>query len=124
MLSKTQINKKAQRKNLELKETIFKLKKASKEKPELLVVARYLALPRKKQVEVNLEKIDKKSENGDTIIVPGKVLSKGNLNKKIELVAFKASKKALQKIQSSGSKFKTIEQFVEESKNKNFKIII
>lgn len=122
-MSKTQINKKAQRKNKELKETIFEVKKASKNNPKLLEVARYLVLPRKKQIKVNLGKIDKYSKAGDTIIVPGKVLGEGNLSKKIELVAFKISKKAFQKLKDSGSSFETIKQFLKKE-NQNFKIII
>jgi large subunit ribosomal protein L18e len=120
MISKTNLNKKAQRKNLELKQVIFDLKK--KKNPEFFVIARYLALPRRKTISVNLEKINKYSKTNETIVVPGKVLSKGTLDHKIELIAFKTSKTANERIKESGSTFKPIKQFLKE--DKKFKIII
>ncbi|MCS7134442.1 MAG: 50S ribosomal protein L18e [Candidatus Pacearchaeota archaeon] len=122
MISKTQINKKAQRKNEELKKVIFLLKKESKKEPKFLTVAKYLAFPTKKRIEVGLSKIDKYSKEGETIIVPGKVLQ-GRLTKKINIVAFRVSKKALETIKNSGSNFMNMEEFVKKGK-KDFKVII
>jgi len=106
MISKTKINKEAQRKNQELKELIFLLKK----KKETLALARYLALPKRKAIHINLDKINKFSQEGESIVIPGKVLGKGELKKKIELYAFKISDKARLKLKESGSSFKNLKQ--------------
>jgi len=122
MISKTRINQEAQRKNSELKSVIFEFKK--KKEPELVKVARYLALPRRKAISVNLDKINKYSKEKEIILVPGKVLSQGDINKKIELVSFKISDHALKKLKSSGSTYKPLKQFIKEKEIKKFKIII
>ncbi|MEM4703400.1 MAG: 50S ribosomal protein L18e [Candidatus Pacearchaeota archaeon] len=121
MISKTRINKKAQRKNEELKHTILALKKQKNK--DFLKIARYLVMPRKKSIAVNLERINKLCKDDDVVLIPGKILSKGSLNKKIQLVAFKVSGKALEKIRESGSSFCTMNQFLNE-KEKKFKIIV
>ncbi len=121
MISKTKLNKEAQRKNSELKGFIFKLKNSKNE--DYLKIARYLALPRRKTIIVNLDKINKYSKEKDIILVPGKVLGKGNLNHKIELIAFRIGESAEKKVKESGSTFKNLIKFVKEG-GKKFKIII
>ncbi|UCD20823.1 MAG: 50S ribosomal protein L18e [archaeon] len=118
MASKTKINKAAHKKNSELKELIFLLKK----KPELLTLAKYLSLPRRKAITVNLDKINKHSKGGETVFVPGKVLGKGELNHKITLTSFRVSESALNSLKKSGSVFKPIHEFVKSSKQ--FKLIL
>ena len=57
-------------------------------------VAKDLKKPSRQRREVNLYKIEKYGKEGETIIVPGKVLSQGELNKKINVAAFNFSKSA------------------------------
>ena len=52
---------------------------------------------------LNLSEIDKKSSEGDTIVVPGKVLSKGELTKKVRICAMGFSESAREKMKSSNS---------------------
>ena len=65
-------------------------------------VAEILSAPRRRQVKVNIGKINKYAKPGDTIIIPGKVLGKGELTKKLTVVAFEYSASAIKKLESSG----------------------
>jgi len=88
-------------------------------------VAELLTRPTRKRVSVNLSKINRYSENGDTVIVPGKVLGSGSLTKKIKIAAFSFSEKAIEKIEASGSKYITIDQLLDEGvKPSDVKLIV
>ena len=77
--SKTKINKQLKRKsNFDLVETILTAKKNSK----WLEVASLLSGPRRKFTNFNLDEINEKSKDGETVVIAGKVLSSGNSNKK------------------------------------------
>ncbi len=96
--SKTQIEKQTKRKtNSELVETIRNAKKNEK----WLKVASLLSAPRKKRFEANLDKIDRESKEGDSIVIPGKVLSQGEINKKIRVIAVGFSESAKKKLLNS-----------------------
>ncbi len=68
-------------------------------------VAKILSGPTKLYSSINLEKINSKASAGDTIAIVGKVLSKGNLSKRIKVCALGASKEAMKKIKESKSEF-------------------
>jgi large subunit ribosomal protein L18e len=98
MKSKTKISKQLERKsNSILTETIIEAKKHE----AWLGVAGFLSGPRRKRVCINLEEISKASKAGETILVPGKVLSQGEIDKKIKVVAFNFSEKAKEKLLST-----------------------
>lgn len=98
MLSQTKIKESARKKtNPELVETINLCRKHKK----WLRVAKMLAYPRSLRVAVNLDEIDKESKEGDIVVVPGKVLSKGNISKKIKLACFAISKEAREKAKAN-----------------------
>jgi len=106
---------------------IVYLEKASKKNKAKIweYVAELISKPRRKKVEVNLYKIDKYSKDGDTILVPGKVLSVGNVNKKIKIAALKFSKAAELKLKKAGIETMSIKELVEKNpKGSNVKIII
>ena len=114
MISKTKIEKGLKKKtDLYLVETIIKLKKT---RPE---VAKALAMPRSRWKYINLEDIDKKTKTGEKILVIGKVLGDGDLSKKIKIVAWNISKKAMEKIKKSKSEAVLI--FDEIKKNPELK---
>ena len=105
MKSKTKISKQAERKNNpNLVETIL----AAKKQEAWMEVASELSKPRRLRLEINLEKINSESKDGETIVVPGKVLSQGNMSKKITIVAMNFSDKAKEKILNSKGNFKMI----------------
>jgi large subunit ribosomal protein L18e len=82
--------------NLALVETIEKLRKTKKK--SLLDVARKLETATRRRPEVNLWKIDKYSSEGDLVVVPGKVLSDGELTHKVSIAAFNFSGRTLEKL--------------------------
>tara|TARA_Y100000296_G_scaffold79484_1_gene103491 strand:- start:310 stop:684 length:375 start_codon:yes stop_codon:yes gene_type:complete len=105
MKSKTKIDKQIRRKtSKELVKTIINLKKHDK----WLDVARILSSPRKNMINSNLEKINNETKEGEIVIIPGKVLSQGEIDKKIKIVAFKFSEKAKEKLSKSKVEFSYI----------------
>src|SRR3989338_2294511 len=77
-------------------------------------VAYELAKPRRKRIEVNLSKIDIYSKDGDVILVPGKVLGSGNLNKKVTVAAFSFSGSARQLLSQAGAKILSLEDLASQ----------
>jgi len=97
MKSKTKIDKQLKRKrNPELAETIIKAKKHK----NWLEIASKLASPRRRKVSINLEKIEKETKEGDTVVIPGKVLGDGEISKKIRVVALSFSDRAEKKLKT------------------------
>lgn len=73
-----------------------------------------LANPGKARVEVNLARISRVAEDGGAILVPGKVLGTGVIDRKITVGAFSFSSGARFKIEASGGSALTIEQFAKK----------
>jgi len=110
--SKTKIEQQLQRKrSQELVETIIKAKKSDKWLP----VAEALSFPRRKRVEMNLTEINKKSKEGEIILIPGKVLSQGEIEKKIKIAALNFSEKAKEKIIKAGASILSILELIEKN---------
>ena len=82
-------------------------------------IAKILAMPKKKWVAINLDLIEKKAKEGDKILIPGKVLSSGNLTKKMKIVAWSVSKNAAEKIKQAKGEFVSIQD--EMKKNPELK---
>jgi len=99
---KTRIEKKLKKKkNPELVETIIAAKKQKAEK--WLEVGNFISTPKRKMAKINIFEINKQAKEGDTIVVPGKVLGTGEIDKKIKIVALSFSAKALKKLKKTGS---------------------
>ncbi len=95
-ISKTKIDKKAGRKtNPRLKDLIVTLKKRGN-----LELANLLAQPRRKSIVVNIEKINRETELEGKVIVPGKVLGKGEMLHAITIAAFSFSQEAIKRLKS------------------------
>ncbi len=119
MVNKTKIeNRLRQKMNPYLVDTIIKLKKTNPE------IAKYLAMPRKIRQPVNLDKINNLCSAGDAVIVPGKVLSSGELDKKIKIIAWEFSEKALEKIKNKGEAVLLTDEIKKNPELKNLKLII
>lgn len=105
MKTKSIIEKQLKRKtNPELVETIISAKKNK----AWLEVAGLISTPRKRHSSINLEDIEKVAKEGETLVIPGKVLSQGDLNKKVKIVALNFSEKAKEKLLKSGIKSDSI----------------
>lgn len=121
MISKTRLKLRVKRKtNPELVQTIALAIK----NPHWLKIAKILSGSTRRHPQVNLSEIDKHSAAGDTIIVPGKVLSKGELTKKIRICALSVSREAKEKLKNMKSEFlPLIEEIKKNSKAEGIKII-
>jgi large subunit ribosomal protein L18e len=98
MKSKTKISKQLERKsNSILLETVL----AGKKQEAWLGVAGILSGPRRNKICINLDEIDKNSKEGEIILVPGKVLSQGEITKKVKVISFNFSEKAKEKLLSA-----------------------
>ncbi|HEX55152.1 MAG: 50S ribosomal protein L18e [Candidatus Altiarchaeales archaeon] len=87
-------------------------------------VAEELSRSRRNRRVLNLWKLNRYANDGETVIVPGKVLGDGNLNKKLNVAAFKFSESAKEKINNSGSEFMTIDELMKKNPTgRNVKII-
>ncbi|MFB6115874.1 MAG: 50S ribosomal protein L18e [Candidatus Nanosalina sp.] len=77
-------------------------------------VAENLGKVNRDRAEVNISDIERVAEDGDTVVVPGKVLGSGRLTKSVDVAAFKASKGAKSEIRENGE-FMFIQDLVEEN---------
>jgi len=119
MKSKTLIEKQTKRKlNPELAETIIKAKKAN-----WIEVASLLSMPRRKRPDFNLFEINNKAKDGETVVVAGKVLSGGNIDKKIRVVAFSFSKIAEEKLKNDGIEYSKIKDEIEKNPKQKFVVL-
>gem|GEM_PF-316666 len=75
--------------------------------------AEFLGKVNRDRPEVNLSDLDRNTEEGDTVVVPGKLLGSGTLGHELEVAAFKASRSARQAADEAGE-FTYIENLVEE----------
>jgi large subunit ribosomal protein L18e len=95
MKSKTKVNEIMRHKtNPYLAETIFLAKKNN------LEIASLIAVPSRRRVEVNLDRLNEAKTT--EIIIPGKVLGSGNISKKITIYALNFSEQAKEKLKKAG----------------------
>jgi large subunit ribosomal protein L18e len=87
--------------NPDLAELIKDLKRLSnKEKVKLWArIAKDLEKPSRMRRIVNISRINRHSKEGETIIVPGKVLGTGMIKHKVNIAAFSFSQSAMESIE-------------------------
>src|SRR6056297_1045073 len=78
-------------------------------------VADRLEKPRRTHAEVNLGRIERYAEEDETVIVPGKVLGSGALQKTVTVAAVDFSSTAETKIQQADGETLELEQAVEQN---------
>ena len=113
-------------KNQQLTALVTELKKVSRDNKVKIWdrIASELERPSRLNREVNLTRLNRYCKANDTVVVPGKVLSMGILDKKITIAALKFSGTALDKINASGSKAITIHDLASKNpKGSKVKII-
>lgn len=121
MKSKTKISEQLKRKtSSEIVETVISAKKHN----GWLEVAAILSGPRKNHITINLSEINKQAGEKEVIVIPGKVLSVGDLTKKVKISALNCSEKAREKILKSGSKILSISEEIKQNPDaKSVKIL-
>ncbi len=113
--------------NPQLKNLIRELKKEASEKSVNLWkrLANDLDKPTRQRKAINLDKLNLLTKENEIVVVPGKVLSNGELNHKITIAALNFSAQAAQKIKNSNSQMYTIEEFIKNNPEvKNVRILI
>jgi large subunit ribosomal protein L18e len=99
-------------------------KKANEHKSSIWKrVADDLARSSRQRRIVNLYRLDKKTKEGETVVVPGKVLGIGELNHKLTVAAWSFSGSAFEKINKVGKAIPITELIKESPKGKRIKII-
>ncbi len=78
-------------------------------------ISERLRRPTRRMAELNLWKLEKYTEEGETVVVPGKVLGAGRLDHSVTVSALKFSKKAYNEITKNGGEAITIEELVERN---------
>jgi large subunit ribosomal protein L18e len=103
-------------KNKNTQALIQNLRKAAIEQqsPVWKRVAEDLDKPVRQRRIVNIFKINSSSNDGETVVVPGKVLGEGELTKKVTVVAQSASDEARAKISKTGQ-FMLLSDFVKKN---------
>jgi large subunit ribosomal protein L18e len=120
MISKTKLKTKLRRKsNPNMIALVTFLRKQS---PFWLKVAEYLVKPKRNAIRANIKKINEVTKSNSVVIVPGKVLSDGELTKSIVISAFSFSEQAKKKL--SKAKIVKIADLAKENKKGDGIIII
>ncbi len=85
------------------------------EAPIWRTVSKKLQRPRRRKVVVNLSKISRYTKEGEAVVVPGKVLGSGDLDRPITIAAVAFSKSAQEKIKAANGKVMKIMDLVKEN---------
>lgn len=79
-------------------------------------VYRLVGVPTRRRVEVNISKIELNTQDGDHVIVPGKVLSNGEMSHKVTIAAIEYSGPALKMLKDANCKIITIKEMINAEK--------
>ncbi len=118
--------KKSKKTNPMLLDLIHELKKQSNENDVAIWkdIALRLEKPSRNWPEVNLDRVSKYILEKETALIPGKVLSNGNLTKKVSIAAWSFSEKSQEKIKKAGGKCMSIKELLKNNpKGKDIRIL-
>jgi len=82
-------------------------------------LAKRLERPTRRKAQVNLSKINRYSVPDEMILVPGKVLASGKLDHKVHVAALGFSKRAEEKIKTSGGECLDLSEILEKNPKRN-----
>jgi len=112
--------------NTELIETIRLLKRKSKEGGRHIWrdAAERLLRSNKKRTTINISKLSRYTKEGETVLVPGKVLGSGRLAHPVTIAAFSFSESARSKITTAKGRCLSIVDLMKENREgSNVKIM-
>ncbi len=105
-----------------LKKAILEVKESgSKNRKMAGYLVRLMSKPKRQRISVNIAKLEKLSNDGENVIIPGKVLGRGTISKKINVAAVSYSNGADGKLKDAGCKVLEIKEML---KKDNVRIII
>ena len=105
---------------------ISDLKKAERETGSAIWrdIAVRLEKPSRNWAETNLSRLERYANEGETILVPGKVLAAGSISKKLTVAAYSFSAAAAEGIEAAGGKAVSIRDLMAENpKGSNVRIM-
>jgi large subunit ribosomal protein L18e len=108
-------------KNYQKKALIQELQKASKKNDAALWkrLADELSRPTRAMRRVNVAKLGSYAASGITLVVPGKVLATGVLDKQVDVAAFSWSDAAAEKIRMAKGKIITVAELLKSNPKAN-----
>ncbi len=110
--------------NFQLQQLLLELENRSLESKFWKRVLTDIKKPARQRRTVNLYKIDQYAQAGETVLVPGKVLSLGEITKKIDVAAVNFSEEAKRKIEQAQGKAFTIQELIQHNpQGKNVRIL-
>ena len=103
--------------NPQLVALIFDLKAKSRETeaPIWRDIALRLESPRRNWAEANLSRLELHAKDGETVIVPGKVLAAGSITKRLTVAAYDFSEAAKTGIRAAGGETVTLRELMESN---------
>jgi large subunit ribosomal protein L18e len=103
--------------NPRLTQLISLLKDTSREQEANIwrEIASRLETPGRNYAEVNISKINRYANEGETILVPGKVLGGGVLESSVQVAALNFSESAVNKIRDAQGQCMTIEELLQNN---------
>jgi len=101
--------------NPQLVALIFDLKAKTRENgaPIWRDIALRLEKSKCNWAEANLSKLERYAKDGETVLVPGKVLAAGSVSKKLTVAAYDFSDAAVAGIKAAGGKTMTIRELMD-----------
>ncbi|MFA6887964.1 MAG: 50S ribosomal protein L18e [Candidatus Woesearchaeota archaeon] len=112
--------------NPELQHLIEKLRHTSAKEGVRIwkSIAITLAASTRKRPVVNISKINRYAQENEIIVIPGKVLASGDLDKAVQVAAYQYSADARAKIEQSKGKALTLLELIEKNpKGKDVRIL-
>ena len=110
--------------NYQLVQLLKELESKARESGFWRRVVEDLKKPTRQRREVNVYKINQQTQKGETVLVPGKVLSVGILDKKVDVAALNFSAHARRKIQEAKGKALSIPELLKQNpEGKNIRIL-
>jgi len=87
-------------------------------------IANYLSRSKRRRVAINVSRLNRCTQKGETVAVPGKVLGAGRIDHPINVAAFAFSEQAKSKILEAKGKCLSFSELVEKNpKGTNVKIL-
>jgi large subunit ribosomal protein L18e len=94
--------------------TIWMLRKAFKNNKSMIwkALEKEFLKSRSGRRQINIQKLNKVTSNGDVIVVPGKILGNGTLGHKLTVYAYSFSETALNKLNESGIEIISLQSLI------------
>ncbi|MEN2999611.1 MAG: 50S ribosomal protein L18e [Acidilobaceae archaeon] len=100
-----------------VKELIVQLREIGRREqaPAWIAVAEELESPARRRAEVNLSRVNRYSEEGEMVVVPGAVLGTGRVEKRVTVAALRFTRTAKEKLAAAGCSAMTLKEALEKN---------